>query len=118
MGLFFFAWAFGEGIVVYRWVKKSAPPTPGVLVKPSLLYVALAVLAEYRPARGVATAFAWAVNLAVLMNVLENKPGTTTGWPPATITDQTVLLPGSTNTTSTTSSSSSPSSSSTTPVLE
>jgi hypothetical protein len=95
MGLFFFAWAAGEGIVIYRWVKAGAPPAPGVLLKPSALYLALAVLAEYQPARGTATAFAWAVNLAVVMNVLSNKPGTQTGWPPPKITSSSVILPAS-----------------------
>jgi hypothetical protein len=81
MGLFF-AWSVGEGIITWRWVKNHAPPTPGALLLPTALYLSLAILAEYRPARGVATAFAWAVNLAILMQVVGKAPAQATGWPP------------------------------------
>ena len=81
MGLFF-AWAIGEGIIVWRWAKAKAPPTPGVLILPTGLYLSLAILAEYRPARGVATAFAYAVDLAILLQVVGKAPAQQTGWPP------------------------------------
>lgn len=83
MIMFFFAWALGEGIIVYRWVKAGAPPTPGALLLPSGMFLGLAVLAEYQPARAVATAFAYAVDLAVLVQVVGKAPKQKTGWPPA-----------------------------------
>lgn len=82
---FFFAWAVGEGIIVWRWVKAKAPPTPGALLLPSGLYLMLAILAEYQPARGTATAFAWALDIAVLMQVVGKAPAQSTGWPPPQI---------------------------------
>jgi hypothetical protein len=82
---FFFAWAVGEGFIVWRWVKNGAPPTPGALLVPSALYLGLAVLAEYAPARGVATAFAWSVDAAVALQVIGKPPGQATGWPPLCI---------------------------------
>lgn len=92
MGLFF-AWATGEGIITWRWVKAKAPPTPGALLLPTALYLSLAVLAEYRPARGVATAFAWAVNLAILTQLVGKEPAQVTGWPPPKI-PATQIWPG------------------------
>jgi hypothetical protein len=92
MGLFF-AWAVGEGIITWRWVKAKAPPAPGALLLPTALYLSLAVLAEYRPARGVATAFAWAVNLAILMQLVGKEPKPATGWPPPKLLP-TVIWPG------------------------
>ena len=44
MGLFF-AWSVGEGIIIWRWAKAKAPPTPGALLLPTALYLSLAVLA-------------------------------------------------------------------------
>jgi hypothetical protein len=92
MGLFF-AWAVGEGIITWRWVKAKAPPAPGALLLPTALYLSLAVLAEYRPARGVATVFAWAVNLAILLQVVGKDPAVATGWPPPKL-PATVIWPG------------------------
>jgi hypothetical protein len=63
MGLFF-AWAVGEGIITWRWFKAKAPPTPGALLLPTALYLSLAVLAEYQPARA------------------GKAPAQATGWPP------------------------------------
>lgn len=95
MGLFF-AWAVGEGIIAYRWIKAKAPPTPGALLLPTALYLSLAVLAEYRPARGVATAFAWSVNLAILLQVVGKDPKQVTGWPPPKM-QPTQIWPGGAN---------------------
>lgn len=92
MGLFF-AWAVGEGIIGYRWIKAKAPPTPGALLLPTALYLSLAILAEYRPARGVATAFAYAVDLAILLQVVGKDPKQATGWPPPKI-PATQIWPG------------------------
>ena len=106
MGLFF-AWAVGEGIISYRWLKAKAPPTPGALLLPTALYLSLAILAEYRPARGVATAFAWAVNLAILLQVVGKDPAQQTGWPPPKIPDTQIWPGGASAATSTSSASSS-----------
>ena len=92
MGMFF-AWSVGEGIITWRWVKAKAPPAPGALLLPTALYLSLAILAEYRPARGVATAFAWAVNLAILLQVVGKEPKQDTGWPPPKI-PATQIWPG------------------------
>lgn len=93
MGGLFFAWAIGEGIIGWRWAKLKAPPTPGVLMVASGIFLGCAILAEYPPARRVATAFAFAVDLGVLMNVVGKAPSGTTGWPPPLINDPSVLLP-------------------------
>jgi hypothetical protein len=89
----FFAWALGEGIIFYRWGKLGAPPTPGVLALSSSLFLGLAVIGEYRPARPVVTAFAFAVDLAILLQVVGKAPTGTTGWPPDMINDPTAILP-------------------------
>ena len=95
MGLFF-AWAAGEGIIAWRWVKAKAPPTPGSLLLPTALYLSLAILAEYQPARATATVFAWATNLAILMQVVGKVPAQQTGWPPPKLA-ATVIWPGGAN---------------------
>jgi hypothetical protein len=94
MGLFF-AWAIGESIIIYRWVKKGAPPAPGALLLPSALFLSLAVLAEYQPARTTATAFAYAVDLAILVQVVGQDPSVSTGWPPPKM-QPTQIWPGGT----------------------
>jgi hypothetical protein len=83
--MFVFAWAVGEGIIVYRWIRAKAPPTPGALLLPSGIYLALAVLAEYQPARAFATVSAWGLNLAILLQVVGKEPVQKTGWPPPPI---------------------------------
>lgn len=95
MGGFMLAWLLGEGIVVYRWGKAGAPPTPGALVLSSSFFALLGVVGSaYQPARGAVTLLAFGVDIAALLQVL---PGTKvqakTGWPPPVITDPTVLLP-------------------------
>lgn len=95
--MFFFAWMLGEGIIAYRWIKKGAPPTPGALLLPSGLFLGLAVLAEYQPARTVATAFAFAVDLAVLLQVVGKQPNQVTGWPPPQNIPQDAVLPNGTS---------------------
>lgn len=64
------------------------------------LFGGLAVLAEYAPARGVASGFAWAVNLAVLMKVLPGsgdpaaiKKGAKSGWAGIGLAGNTVIIP-------------------------
>jgi hypothetical protein len=75
------AWLIGEGIIVYRSVSKDhAPPVPGALLATSGLFVLLALLAEYEPARFLATAMAFGVDLAALMNLpVLGGQGATTG---------------------------------------
>lgn len=97
MGGLFFAWMIGEGIIGYRWAKLKAPPTPGVLMLASGIFLGCAIAAEYEPARPVAIAFAWAVDLGVLLNVVGKAPTATTGWPPPQINDPTVFLPTGTS---------------------
>lgn len=91
--MFAFAWIAGESILIYRWVKAGAPPTPGAILLPSALFLGLAVVAEYQPARTAATVFAWGLDLAILLQVLGQKKTTITGWPPLMINDATVVMP-------------------------
>jgi hypothetical protein len=102
----FFAWAAGEGIIFYRWARLGAPPIPGVLAMSSVLFLGLAVIGEYRPARPVVTAFAFAVDLAILLQVVGKAPTGVTGWPPAMITDPGAILPNGASSSSSSSSSS------------
>jgi hypothetical protein len=91
---FFYAWAIGESIIIYRWVKAGAPPTPGALAAPAGLFIGLAIIAEAPKARPAAVAFAFAVDLAILLQVVGKAPGQFTGWPPPLINDPAQLLPG------------------------
>jgi hypothetical protein len=93
MGGFVLAWFAGESIVVYRWVKLKAPPTPGALALSSGLFVVLAAVGQYQPARTTVTVAAWALDLAILLKVIGKAPVGVTGWPPNLITDPTVFLP-------------------------
>lgn len=97
MGGFVLAWLTGESIVLYRWSKAKAPPPPGAFALSSVLFVGLAVIAQYQPARTTATVFAWAVDLAILLQITGNNPQPVTGWPPALINDPSVILPGGTS---------------------
>jgi hypothetical protein len=110
MGLFF-AWAAGEGIIVYRWIKNGAPPTPGALALPAALYLGLAVIGEYAPAKSMVTLFAWAVDLAILLQVVGKDPKEATGWPPPAIPAG-AFLPGSTAAAASTASTAAPGTSS------
>ena len=94
MGGFVLAWLVGESIVVYRWVKLKAPPPPGALALSSGLFVGLAIIGQYEPARTTATVTAWALDLAILLQVVGKAPQGVTGWPPPLIDDPSVILPG------------------------
>ena len=64
------AWAVGEGIIIFRAVRKDhAPPMPGQLLASSGLFVMLALLAEADRARFLASALAWGFDLAAFMNL-------------------------------------------------
>ena len=64
------AWLIGEGIIVYRSVNREhAPPVPGALLATSGLFILLAVLAEYDPAKFLATAMAFGVDIAAFLNL-------------------------------------------------
>jgi hypothetical protein len=97
MGLFVAAWLAGEGIVVWRWAKQGAPPPPGALLWASAIFAALAVLADKPEARGLATAMAVGVDLAVLVQVLGKAPSGAAGWPPPVMAAPTTqVFPGGT----------------------
>lgn len=93
MGGFVLAWLTGEGIVIYRWAKLKAPPTPGALALSSFVFVGLAVIGQYQPARTAATVTAWAFDLAILLQVVGKAPSAQTGWPPPLIGNPSVILP-------------------------
>ena len=64
------AWLVGEGILIYRSVKRNhSPPVPGALLATSGLFVLLALLAEAERARFLATALAWGLDVAAFMNL-------------------------------------------------
>jgi hypothetical protein len=95
MGGLALAWFAGEAMIIYRWAKHKAPPPPGALLEASLLFLGLAVLAEYEPARTAAVLFGWGVDIAVLMQLIGKEPPVTTNWPPLCIPD-TQLMPSKT----------------------
>jgi hypothetical protein len=81
------AWLVGEGIIVWRSVARDhRPPMPGTLLTSSGLFALLAVLAEYEPARGAATALAFAFDLAAYLEAPGFSP--TTPAPAATTPGQ------------------------------
>jgi hypothetical protein len=88
------AWIVGEGIIIYRTIKKyKAPPGPGQLVWSSGIFVLLALLAESEKARTLATVTAWGFDIAAFMNlykpVTEPQPKIT--WPPPTLPPNVIL---------------------------
>jgi len=75
MGGLVAAWAVGEGIIIYRAVKRThAPPMPGALLASSALFVMLALLAESDQARPLAVSLAWGFDVAAFLNL---APGIT-----------------------------------------
>lgn len=100
MGPFALAWIVAEGLVSYQSVKRDKiVPGPGRLAVISGLYIGLAIVAEYRPARGVVTAFAWAVNLAVLIQTVGKTPAAASGakgWAGIPCAGNTVIFPSGT----------------------
>jgi hypothetical protein len=65
------AWLLGTGIVVWRDVHvQHRIPAPGQLLGIGALFLGLAAVAEYTPAAGLATAVAWGLDVAALLNAL------------------------------------------------
>ncbi len=87
MGPLIAAWLVGEGIIIYRSVRKQkAPPGPGQLLLSSGVFVMLALLAESSRARPLAITLAWGFDIAAYMNLVGTKLGgeakATAKWPP------------------------------------
>lgn len=95
MGPFILAWLVGEGIIIYRSVKKqSAPPGPGQLLLTSGLFVVLGILAESQSARPLATTLAWGFDVAALMKLFPlPKEGVSpkSSWPPNKADDKVIF---------------------------
>lgn len=95
--LFVLAWLAGESIVTYRSVKSQhMPPSPRQLALSSLLFLGLGIIAEYQPARSTAAAFAWGVNLAILLKVLpggDQSASSSGGWSSIGMAGNTVIIP-------------------------
>lgn len=87
MGGMVAAWAVGEGIIIWRSVRKNhTPPMPGALLWSSALFVMLALLAESDTARPLAVTLAWGFDIAALLNLFPavTGGGTTATTPAAT----------------------------------
>jgi hypothetical protein len=97
MGGFVLAWLAGESIVIWRWAKLKTPPPPGALALSSGLFLGLAVIGQYQPARTTVTLTAWALDLAILLQVIGKTPSGKTGWPPPLIDNPAVILPAGTS---------------------
>lgn len=70
MGGFAAAWIVGEGIVIWRNVHQYHKlPVPGQLLGVTLLFGALAIVADTVPAAaGVTTLLGWGLNVAGILN--------------------------------------------------
>jgi len=104
MGPFIAAWLVGEGIIIYRSVRRRhIPPGPGELMYSSALFLMLALLAESDKARPLAVTLAWGFDIAAFMNLYppvtgpsageKGAPAQVKGWPPSLI-PPTQVLPG------------------------
>ena len=59
------AWLIGETIIIWRSVTRNhRPPMPGELLGSSGFFALAAIIAEYPPARGAATALAFGIDIA------------------------------------------------------
>lgn len=62
-------WAVGEGILIYRSVKKAKrPPLPAELIGVSVIFVALSLMEETRAAP-LAITLAWGLDIAAFMSL-------------------------------------------------
>jgi hypothetical protein len=74
------AWMAGLSILIWRDVQQyHKPPVPGALLGASFVFVALALLAEYEPARRTAILTAWGFDVAVLLSIPPQQLTTTKG---------------------------------------
>jgi hypothetical protein len=92
------AWGIGLGIMSWRAVKADKrPPWPGQIMAGSAYFLLLGLLAQYRPARTVATLTAYGVDLAALLQILPGLPKLPTDaggpWPPSLMIPPTMLMP-------------------------
>lgn len=98
MGAFIAAWLTGEGIICYRSVREQkAPPGPGQLLLSSGVFVMLALLAEAKSAKPLATTLAWGFVAAAWLNIgnVGGKNTKSTGkWPPAKIGPYAIIPTG------------------------
>ena len=75
------AWAVGLGIMTWRTAQEfGQPPVPGRLLGASVVFAALALLAEYQPATRAATLAAWGFDVAVLLGVPPKSLTSTQGF--------------------------------------
>lgn len=80
MGGITLAWLIGESIIVWRQVaKRHHPPVPGTLLASSGMFALLALVAEYPPARSVATLTAFGLDLAAWLEAPLITPKNTGG---------------------------------------
>lgn len=90
------AWAVGLGLMSWRDAQKyHKPPVPGRLIGASLVFIALALLAEYEPARRAAVLAAWGFDLAVVFQIGPKQLTSTAGLGPVTPAKTGQLAPGS-----------------------
>lgn len=63
------AWLAGMGIITWRSVAcEKHPPIPGQMLAASGMFALLSLLAEYQPAAAAATALAFGLDVAALVN--------------------------------------------------
>jgi len=64
------AWAVGLGLMTWRTAAEfHRPPVPGRILGASVVFAALALLAEYEPATRAAVLAAWGFDVAVLLGL-------------------------------------------------
>lgn len=89
----------GLGILAWRTAQDyHKPPVPGRLLGASVVFAALALLAEYEPARRAATLAAWGFDVAVLFEAGPKALTSTAGFAggePRSPSGQSLPVPGS-----------------------
>lgn len=64
------AWLTGLGVMSWRTAQEyHRPPVPGRILAASVVFAALALLAEYEPARRAAVLAAWGFDLAIVLKL-------------------------------------------------
>jgi hypothetical protein len=85
------------GLIVYRSAARDHHlPVPGALLAASGLFALLGIVAEYGPARPVATAAAWGFDIAAFLNVLPSGLAGPAPAKPAAQATGTTQKPGTT----------------------